>query len=201
MPPRTPDEAHRADLLERALDYVCERGLAELSLRPLAKALGTSPRVLLYYFGSKDDLVVELVRRGRARQREAMAHLKLTSGLSAREVTRTLWRHYSSPQFEPLMRLFFEVYALALQDRSRFPGFLEGAVEDWLSALEGCCSLPGYTRDDARAYASLLIAGFRGFLLDLCATHDRARIDRAVDVWLRSLDSNALSTERDDETA
>lgn len=201
MPPRTADEAHRAELLEKALDYVCERGLAGLSLRPLAKALGTSPRVLLYYFGSKDELVVELVRRGRARQRDTMAHLKLSSNLSAREVTRTLWRHYSSPQFEPLMRLFFEVYALALQDRARFPGFLEAAVEDWLGALEGCCTLPGYTREDARAYASLLIAGFRGFLLDLCATRDRARIDRAVDVWLRSLGAAVVSRERTDETA
>lgn len=201
MPPRTADEAHRAELLERALDYVCERGLAGLSLRPLAKALRTSPRVLLYYFGSKDELVVELVRRGRARQHATMAHLKLSSDLSAREVTRALWRHYSSPQFEPLMRLFFEIYALALQDRARFPGFIESAVEDWLAALESCCTLPGYTRDDARAYASLLIAGFRGFLLDLCATHDRARIDRAVDLWLRSLDSGALVSEHDDEIA
>lgn len=201
MPPRTADEAHRAQLLEKALDYVCERGLAELSLRPLAKALGTSPRVLLYYFGSKDELVVELVRRGRARQRETMAHLKLSSTLSAREVTRALWRHYSSPQFEPLMRLFFEVYALALQDRSRFPGFLESAVEDWLAALEGCCTLPGYTREDARSYASLLVAGFRGFLLDLCATHDRARVDRAVDLWLQSLNETALAKESDDATA
>lgn len=201
MPPRTADEAHRADLLDRAVDYVCQRGLAELSLRPLAKALGTSPRVLLYYFGSKDGLVVEIVRRGRVRQRETMSHLELSAGLPAREVTRILWRHYSSPQWEPLMRLFFEIYALALQDRARFPGFLEAAVEDWLTALEPCSTLPGFRRDDARAYATVMIAAFRGFLLDLCATRDRARVDRAVDVWLRMLDTSRLSEERGDATA
>jgi AcrR family transcriptional regulator len=198
---RTPDQAHRADLLERAVDYVCRHGLAELSLRPLAKALGTSPRVLLYYFGSKDALVVELIRRGRARQRETMANLKLSSGLSPRDVTRILWRHWSAPQWEPLMRLFFEVYALALQDRARFPNFLENAVEEWLAALEGCATLPGYGREEARAFATLLIAGFRGFLLDLCATHDRGRIDRAVDLWLALLDAAPLAKENHDATA
>jgi AcrR family transcriptional regulator len=201
MAPRTADEAHRADLLDRAVDYVCQRGLAELSLRPLAKALGTSPRVLLYYFGSKDAMVVEIVRRGRGRQRETMANLNLSAGLPARQVTRILWRHYSSPQWEPLMRLFFEVYALALQDRSRFPGFLESAVEDWLAALEPCSTLPGFGRDGARAYATVMIAAFRGFLLDLCATRDRARIDRAVELWLQMLDAAQPMEQRDDATA
>lgn len=198
---RTPDEAHRAAVLEKAVDYVCRHGLANLSLRPLAKAVGSSPRVLLYYFGSKDELVVEIIQRGRVRQRETMAHLKFSAGLSPREVTRMLWRHWSSPQWEPLMRLFFEVYGLALQDRTRFPGFLENAVAEWLTALESCSTLPGYNRDDARAFATMMIAGFRGFLLDLCATHDRARIDRAVDLWLVLLDAAPLAKDNTDATA
>lgn len=188
-------------MLERAVDYVCGHGLAELSLRPLAKAAGTSPRVLLYYFGSKENLVMEIIRRGRARQHETMANVVFTPGLSPRGVSRILWQHWTQPQWEPLMRLFFEVFGLALQQPQKFPGFLEGAIEDWLSALEGCCSLPGFTRDDARAYATLTIAGFRGFMLDLCATHDRARIDRAVDLWLRILDYTASAKESIDASA
>ena len=99
------------------------------------------------------------------------------------------------------MRLFFEVYALALQDRTRFPGFLESAIDDWLAALEACATRPGFDRDDARAFATVLIAGFRGFLLDLCATHDRVRIDRAVDLWLSMLDHASLGKERTDDIA
>ena len=86
---RTADETRRAELLDRAVDYVCRHGLAELSLRPLAKAIGSSPRVLLYYFESKEAMVVEIVRRGRARQRAMMANLKLTD-LSPREISRSL---------------------------------------------------------------------------------------------------------------
>ena len=45
----------------------------------------------------------------------------------------------------------------------------------------------GPCHPQSRALATVLIAGFRGFLLDLFATHDRARIDRAVDLWLSML--------------
>jgi AcrR family transcriptional regulator len=183
---RTPDEARRAELLDRSVDYVCRHGLAELSLRPLANAVRSSPRVLLYYFGSKENLVVEIIRRGRGRQRTMMTQLKLTD-LSPREISRTLWREWSKPEWEPLTRLSFEVYGLALQDPKRFPGYLENAVNEWLGALEACTRLPGYSRAQSRALATVLIAGFRGFLLDLFATHDRARIDRAVDLWLSML--------------
>ncbi len=184
--PRKPDEARRAVLLERSVDYVCRHGLVDLSLRPLAKAVKSSPRVLLHYFGSKENLVVEIVARGRARQRIMMARLKLT-GLSASEVSRVLWREWSNPEWEPLTRLSFEVYALALRDGSRFPGYLQNWVTAWLEALEPCTTLPGYTRAQSRALATLLIAGFRGFLLDLLATHDRPRIEGAVELWLSLL--------------
>ena len=192
---RTADEARREALLERAVDYVCRQGLVELSLRPLAKAVRSSPRLLLYYFGSKENLVVEIVRRGRARQRAMMAHLKFTD-LSPREVSRALWREWSKPEWEPLTQLSFEIYALALRDRTRFVGYLDDSVHEWLGALEACTMLPGYTRPQAHALGTLLIAGFRGFLLDLLATHERERIDRAVDLWL-SLLYDATAEARD----
>lgn len=170
------DEARRAELLDRAVDYVTSHGLAELSLRPLAKAIRSSPRVLLYYFGSKEELVVEIVRRGRVRQHAMMAALKRTD-LSPREVARALWVEWSKPEWEPLTRLSFEIYVLALTDRSRFPGFLDDSINQWLAVLRGC----------TKTQATLLLAGFRGFLLDLLATHDRARINRAVDLWLSAV--------------
>jgi AcrR family transcriptional regulator len=57
--------ARRAELLELAYGYLLARGRAELSLRPLATAIGSSPRVLLYLFGSKDGLIRALLARAR----------------------------------------------------------------------------------------------------------------------------------------
>ena len=47
----------------------------------------------------------------------------------------------------------------------------------------------GYKRGEARAFATIVLAGLRGFMLDFCTTHDRKRLDRAVGLWVRTLDS------------
>ena len=51
------DPARREALAERATDWALEHGLIGLSLRPLAAAIGTSDRMLLYHFADRDDLV------------------------------------------------------------------------------------------------------------------------------------------------
>ncbi len=63
-----PPSARRAELLDACYAYLLSHGLTGLSLRPLAAATGTSPRVLLYLFGSKDGLLRELLSRARSEQ-------------------------------------------------------------------------------------------------------------------------------------
>ena len=185
---RTADEQKRVDLLERIVDYVMANGLSDLSLRPLADAVGTSPRVLLYYFTSKEELIAGIMDGARARQRAIFEELPRNAATYA-ETVRAAWDVMSAPRHEPVFRLFFEVYGLALQDPKRFPGFLKRAVEDWLDYLEPSALADGHTPRDARAIATVLLAGYRGFLLDLCATRDRKRISRAVDMWIAALDA------------
>lgn len=192
---RTTDEALRSDLLDRAVDYVCKHGVSGLALRPMAKAIGSSPGVLLYHFASKESLLSEIIGSGRKRQQEMLSRIELGSDLSPREVGRIVWRAWSSPRWEPLVRLFFEVYALALQDRSRFPGFLESAVAQWLQFLEG--SLPDAGTPHARATATLMLACFRGCFLDVLATRDRARVGRAIDQLFDLLDRAAEGNQTD----
>ena len=185
---RTPDERHRAELLDRIVDYVLAQGFAGLSLRPLAKAVRSSPRVLLYYFGSKEELIRQIVARSRERQRLQFERLKQLEVTTAIDACRAIWSVMSAPKAEAAFRFFFEIYSLALQDPKHYPGFLKSAVTDWLTYIEAPYVTAGYSPAQARAIATVVLAGYRGFMLDLCATHDRARIDRAVDVWLRTLD-------------
>jgi len=53
--------ARQEELLDRAYAYVLTHGISDLSLRPVAAAIGSSPRVLLYLFGSKDGLIRALL--------------------------------------------------------------------------------------------------------------------------------------------
>jgi len=184
---RVADPAHRAELLERVAAYAYKNGIADLSLRPLARAVGSSPRVLLYYFSSKQELVLEILSRARARQQAVFERLRSADGASPLESCRAIWAEMSAAKALPGFRLFFEVYGMALRNRRRFAGFLAHAVEDWLVFLEAPFARDGCSRGEARARATIILAGFRGFLLDLCATNDRARVGRAVELWLDAL--------------
>jgi AcrR family transcriptional regulator len=166
----------REELLEKAYAFVLEHGLADLSLRPLAQAIGSSPRVLLYLFGSKDGLVRELLAR--ARSDELAAIRGIEGDLDA--VTATLWEWLAAPEHRPLLVLWVEAYARSLVDPDGpWAGFARQTVEDWLDVLAR--AQPGRVR---RTKAGLTertraLALLRGALLDLLATGDEGRVGAA----------------------
>jgi AcrR family transcriptional regulator len=162
---RPVDPNRRAAVLAKAADYVLEQGLAGLSLRPLAKALGTSPRMLLYDFESKDRLIHEVlaeIRRREASLLEAEVH-----------TLEDVWAWIAAPEREPFLRLFFEVYVAGLAK-----GEAEPLVRDWLDFLRTSWHPPV---DEATA--TLMVAVVRGLLLDRLATGDKRRTDEALRVF------------------
>lgn len=186
---RTANPERPEALLDSIVEYLVTHGVADVSLRPLAKAVGSSPRVLLYYFGSKEELVTRALARLRERQRAGFARLKQAGAADPIEVCRTVWRQLAAPQTEPLLRLFFQAYSMGLQEPERFADFLHHAIEDWLEFLAAPRIAAGHSPAAARAFATVVLAGFRGFLLDYCASHDRRRVEAAVELWLRSLEA------------
>ncbi|MGH9742021.1 MAG: TetR/AcrR family transcriptional regulator [Candidatus Acidiferrum sp.] len=189
---RTADVARSAELLDRVVDYLTERGMAELSLRPLAKAVGSSPRVLLYYFGSKEELVIKALARMRERQRVTYGRMKSLSFETSGEACRAIWQHMSSPENVRVFGMSLEIFAMALRQPERFAEYLRATIEDWLGFLSVPLEKKGYSEGEARAHATVVLAGFRGFLMDYCASRDRARLDRAVELWLHALDAIPL---------
>jgi AcrR family transcriptional regulator len=192
---RTANVERPGELLDAIVDHLMAQGVAELSLRPLAKAVGSSPRVLLYYFGSKEELVVKALARLRERQRGTYEKMKAVNFASSQDACRAIWKHMSAPETESLFRMFFEAYALALRRPRQFGEFLRTAIEDWLGFLAAPMIRQGYGETVARAHATVVLAGFRGFMLDYCASKDRQRVDRAVELWLHALDAIPLKKE------
>lgn len=166
---RPPDPQRRQALLDEAVDYVLANGISDLSLRPLAAALGTQAPVLLHHFGTKEHLVEELLGRVRDRVRavgraaEAQTH---RSGLGA------VWAWVSDADQAPLMRLFFEAYGLALRHPDRYSDFLDHAIHDWLD--EPLAAVDGIS-------ATLAIATVTGLVLDLLSTGERGRVEEAME--------------------
>jgi AcrR family transcriptional regulator len=187
---RTINEKRPDELLDAIVQYLILHGIVDLSLRPLAKAVGSSPRVLLYYFGSKEKMIVKILAEIRRRQRAVFAH---TQAATFEQACRPVWKHMTAPSSEPLFRLFFEAYGLALRHPRLYKHFLRSTVNDWIEFIADPLQSEGLQRKKARALATIVLAGLRGFMLDFCTTGDRARLNRAVNLWLPTLDSILLS--------
>ncbi|MBV8235913.1 MAG: TetR/AcrR family transcriptional regulator [Acidimicrobiia bacterium] len=177
----------RAALLDAAVEFATVRGLSDVSLRQMATALGTSHRMLIYHFGSKEGLLAAVVNEVERRQRESMAALGADASLAPDELVRRMWRTLADPGLWPLERLFYEVYGQALQGRLQGTRFLDGIVESWLEPATALGVRMGLARRDARAWARLGLAVVRGLLLDLLATGDRKGCDDAMGRFIASL--------------
>ena len=88
--------------------YILKRGLTDLTLRPLAAALDTSPRMLLYFFGSKERLITEALAQTRTRQQQEFVRLLATKG-NRRERLALAWDVWSSEENKRFLWFLFEV--------------------------------------------------------------------------------------------
>jgi AcrR family transcriptional regulator len=173
----TSPSARELELLEKSYSYVLAHGLSDLSLRPLASAIGSSPRVLLFLFGSKEELVRRLLAR--ARQDELEGPIDV----------HRVWAWLSDPAHAGLLRLWTEAYARSLTDPSGPWGeFARDTVDDWLGLLAS--AQPPALRRTAkgRDQRTAALAILRGAMLDLLATGDRHRVDRAVDAAISAIE-------------
>jgi AcrR family transcriptional regulator len=175
-----PSSQARDRLLAAAVRHALEAGIADLSLRQLAAAIGTSHRMLIYHFGSREGLLVAVTQAVEEQQRAAM----LQAGVTPQDARRS-WARLSDPRLWPQERLFFELYAYALRGRPGTEGFLDGIVESWVAPLAAALVQAGAGERPARADARLGVAVVRGLLLDLLATGDRAGVDEAYERFLQ----------------
>ena len=176
---RRPQPEIRERLLDACTDHVLAHGLPD-RLAPLVAATGVSARMLLYHFGSRDALVLEVRRRARRRQSELYgALLRARDDEPYTATLRRAWTVIAGPDGLPYLRLFAQWRPAAAE--TTFPD-RQSTTVDWLGPLaEGLATLG---RPDL---ATLTLAVFRGLLMDLDATDDRARTTAAFDDFLRSL--------------
>ncbi len=173
-------------LLTACIDHLGAHGVADISLRKLAEAIGTSHRMLIYHFGSKDGLLVEVVRAVEERQRRVLTEIwtDLGPGADLALLMRRLWARLTDPALAPYERLFFELYGRALRGDPRTTPLLEGLVDTWLDTTITLADRHDVPDDQAKALARLGVAVVRGLLLDLLATGDKPGVDAAMETFI-----------------
>ena len=165
----------RDELAERATDYALENGLIGLSLRPLAAELGTSDRMLIYHFGSKDALIAAVLDASCSRSVRTIRELPPSP--SVRQAVIDLWGAYEQPKLQRCQRLYVEAAALGLFGREPYAGSVRASNDAWLAEVVAHLDRSG-AGDRAGSLAVLVDAAFNGILLDqpLDQSHESRRI-------------------------
>ncbi len=179
---RRPQPLIRQRLLEACTDYALEHGLPD-RLGPLADAAGTSSRMLVYHFGTRDGLLREIL--GQARHRQVEAFTELLRVRTEEPYPATLshaWSAMTGPYGRPYLQMFGRLHDTA--GEPLWPGFRRTATTDWLAPLEA-----GMRSLGRPELATVVLAVIRGLLMDLDATGDAARTHEAFHHFLATIDS------------
>lgn len=189
MPPAEPKvdgrslryQGRREELLRAVTRYVLDNGIGDLAMRPLAEAVGVSHVTLLNHFGTKEQLITEVVERLAARTFPKAEALEIPDGvvIDGAEILSMWWDAWSKPEFEPGMRLMFEVYGRALQDPERYGTFFTEVFGAWDKIFRSFVVAAGCPEGEIDQTVTVLLALMRGLQMDLVATGDHARINQA----------------------
>jgi AcrR family transcriptional regulator len=166
------------ELLEAATDHVLEHGLIGLTLRPLAAALGTSDRMLVYHFGGRDALVSAVVAR--ATERAVAAVEAMPAAPSVRAAVNRLWRAYREQPLNAFLTTYVQAAATGLIGDEPYLSDARASNERWATALRDYLVRSGAPPRRVVRISTLVDSALYGFHLDL--TTDRPdELDRGVD--------------------
>ena len=171
----------RQQLLQSIMEHLEAEGLGAASLRQVAAAVGTSHRMLVYHFGSKEALLVEVVRALEEQQKQFLATLVADTSLAPIEQMHRMWQQLIDPSVWPHTRLFFEVYGQALRGGRGSKAFLKDVVRSWIGPLGELGRRHGVAEPEVESFARLSLAVTRGLLLDLLTSGERDRIEATMD--------------------
>lgn len=131
-PPMTRDS-----LLPLLAAHVLRHGLGQASLRPLARAAGTSDRMLLYHFGSKEALMADLL--GHIAQVYAAAldaAMGSARAASRGEVVARILAQGDAPAMQPFLALWWEIVAGAVRGIASYRTAARAMMDELLGWLE-----------------------------------------------------------------
>ncbi|MEU2622120.1 TetR family transcriptional regulator [Streptomyces sp. NPDC007157] len=181
--PRPANAEKRAELLKQVVHQLQHHGLAQMSLSPLAESIGTTKRMLLYYFGSRENLLAQALAASRPDAHAMFDGVHDSAGL--REAAQALWQAMTTGEQSGPIRMLLQLLSLATTDPEEYGDLAADTVEIMISPITAAYVRLGHPPQQARAAATLLVSGLRGLCQDRLVTHDAARTDAAADRLIR----------------
>ena len=173
--------SRKTELLDAALKYLIDHGVANASLRPMAAELGTSPRILMFHFRSKEGLLQDVFEELHSRLQASLRAMASSDSDSFRVAPlRRFWQWATSRENFPYFCLLYEAQIVALQNPQEYGRYLRKASSDWQAAAFDLMS-PSLK---SGAMASLCIAVFDGLMLELMSGGDRRHLTESLDLFI-----------------
>jgi len=170
----------RDALLDKVMAYAAEHGIADKSLREIATGVGTSHRMLLYHFGSREGLLAAIVGAVEEQQRAVLAALSQDGDPA--EVMLRLWEQVSQPALRPYVRLFFATVGMAVQGVPGTQTLLDNLTTPWLEQGGEAARRLGVPADPAAIRLGVAVS--RGLLLELLAGAAPADVDASYRLFV-----------------
>jgi AcrR family transcriptional regulator len=180
----SPAATGRDALLAGAIGHFAEHGVGDTSLRALAEAIGTSHRMLIYHFGSREGLLAAVVDAVEQGARDTLARMVQEASAEPDPLEAGL-RYWNLVTDDALVYgpLFFELSSHAMLGLPHAVELRGRMVTTWLDALETMWTTRGVPPLAARLQARLDLAMARGLLHDLLLTGDRPGVDQAMQAY------------------
>ncbi len=175
-------QTRKQELLGALISYLMKHGLADLSLRPMAAETGTSARLLIFHFHSKEQLVTEVLEEMQLRLQASFTRL-LAAKPGSRNVPlmRAFWDWSIADENYPYHCLLYQLHILAAQDPDNYGRYLKGNAMSWLKLVQP--ALP--PSQQTPAFATLYGAVFDGLFIELMSTGDRRRTTKALEEFIQ----------------
>ncbi|WP_330342148.1 TetR/AcrR family transcriptional regulator [Streptomyces sp. NBC_00557] len=181
--PRPVNAEKRAELLKQVVHHLQHHGVAQMSLSPLAESIGTTKRMLLYYFGSRENLLAQALAACRPDAHAMFDDVRDVAGL--RKAAETLWEAMTVGEQSGPIRMLLQLLSLAATDPEQYGDIAAETVEVMIAPIAAAYVRLGHSPEQARAGATLLVSGLRGLCQDRLVTHDVARTDAAAGRLIR----------------
>lgn len=178
---RPTEPQKKQELLEQCLAAAIAVGAFDSSINAIAKRIGTSGRMLVYHFGSKQEFERQLIGLLETRMREKLwsfQTVSLEGSTCLAEPLLAMWEHLTSPEMQGLLKLTMELNQRAIQGDVETQLFLERESQQWIDSLSNLSS---------DKTASLLFHLFQGAILDFLTTGNAQRGQQTIKVFTETL--------------
>jgi AcrR family transcriptional regulator len=183
--------SRKTALIEKLTDYLVKHGIADLSLRPMAAAVGTSARLLIFHFGTREQLLTEVLESIQDGLQRSLAELvSLQYGAEDPAPLRLFWDWALKEVNFARLRVLYQLQVLAAQDQKSYGRYLKKNSVNWLETVQAVLK----PQHRSPSLATLIVAVFDGLFIEVMSTGDRRRATGAIDEFISMARKHAAHT-------